>query len=1038
MISLNDFSSLFVDYYNYYKKYFDLYGDKVIILHQTGHFYEIYDYPVDDGFLCSDIYKVSNIVYINVTRRDKSKDLSPKNWLMSGIPLMKLDKYCEIFLQNNYHVIVVSQISQPPNVERDVTHILSPGTILNDFNNINVENNLVSIFIEKNVLMNKELFSAGISIINVATGKNKMTNVIQNYEDENYTDNEIKRILSYYNPVEILVHTKDFTLSKEDIINKYDLSHDNIYINHFTNDNEFTQIQYQNDLLQKVFQFNSMITPIEELNLERKEEVLLSYIYLLNFIYQHKTNLINNIELPEELDDENYLILSADSVRQLNVFNNYSFYTGKNQDLFSLLNKTVTQIGKRLYKNRLLYPCLNPYIINERYEIIDLLFPNNYYEKIRMNLKRVNDFEKSLRKMSLNELNTVNFYSDYLCYDFVKETIQLIKDNSRLFEKYQDYNEDFNLFNEYYDKIQNTYEFSNFGSYTSSNDIEKSLFKKGIYSDIDLLDEKITNSINNFDLIIKKFSKIIDPKNKKIDLVKLEYSDKFSWYLSVTKNRSKSIKKYLEKKKITIKDNDSITICKFDKESITFRNKDNSNCFIESKYIDTLSNDIIRYNKELNHLNNIYWNNTIQELYNEYKNVLKQINNFIGDIDCHANNAFISIKYNYYRPEIQENNKSFVKAEGIRHPIAEEINKITEYIKNDFSLGVPEQSGILLYGMNSGGKSTLSKAIALLIIMAQSGCYVPASSFIYSPYTQIFTRILSNDKLWSGLSSFQVEVLEMKHILNNADKNSLVIGDEVFNSSEFESAISLVNGCIHKLHELNCSFIFATHLHELIDLPDLKELFIKNVKVYHLQVRVENNVLLFDRILKEGTGPSSYGILVAETLGLFNDVISIANKTKLYLQNKSENIVRKKKSNYNSNVIMDKCKFPNCCNNAVDTHHIQEQQDADENGNFEDFHQNEEHNLMPLCKKHHDEITHGKLIIKGYIQTSEGLKIDYEYKEIKKNNKKKFNEEQQKIIKEYRNNNKMLTKKDIINKLKIDDNIEISITIFNKIIKGKY
>jgi len=1036
MVSLNDFSSLFVDYYNYYKKYSDLYGDKVIILHQTGHFFEIYDYPVDDGFLCSDIQKVSKIVNINVTRRDKNKDISPKNWLMSGVPLMKLDKYCEIFLQNNYHVIVISQVSKPPNIEREVTHVLSPGTVLNDFN-INVENNLVSIYIEKNILMNKELYSAGISIINVATGKSMITNVIQNYEDEKYTDNEIQRILSYYNPVEILVHTKDFYLTKEEIINKYDLSHDNIYINHFIEEKEFTQIPYQNNLLQKVFNFNTMNTPIEELNLERKEEVLLSYVYLLNFIHQHKTTLIDNVERPNELNDENYLTLSADSVRQLNVFNNYSFYTGRNQDLFSLLNKTVTQIGTRLYKNRLLYPCLDTNTINERYDIVELLFPNNYYEQIRMNLKRINDFEKSLRKMSLNELNTANFYSDYICYDFVKNTIELIKDNSRLSDKYTSYNEDFDLFNEYNDKINNTYEFSNFGSYNSSNDIEKSLFKKGIYSDIDLLDEKIKTSLYHYELIIKKFSKIIDPKNKS-KLVKLEYTEKFCWYLSVTKNRSKVIKKYLDNKKIIVKDDDGNTICKFDKESITFRNKDNSNCFIESKFIDSLSNDIIKHNKELNHLNTIHWKHTIQDLYNEYKNSLKQINNFIGDIDCHANNAFISIKYNYYRPEIQESDKSFVKVEGIRHPIAEEINKNSEYIKNDFSLGVPEQSGLLLYGMNSGGKSTLSKAIALSIIMAQSGCYVPARSFIYSQYTQIFTRILSNDKLWSGLSSFQVEVLEMKHILNNADKNSLVIGDEVFNSSESVSAISLVNGCIHKLHELDSSFIFATHLHELIDLPDMKELFKQNLKVYHLQVRVENNVLLFDRILKEGSGPESYGILVAETLGLFNDVISIANKTKLHLKNESENIIRKKKSNYNSNIIMDKCKFPGCCNKPDDSHHIHEQQDADENGNFENFHKNNEHNLIPLCKKHHDEITYGKLIINGYIQTSEGLKLDYEYKSTKKVKKKKFDEQQIQLIKEYYNNNKLLSKKDIMNQLFINNDISISTQIFNKIITDTY
>ena len=132
-------------------------------------------------------------------------------------------------------------------------------------------------------------------------------------------------------------------------VNQYDLNYINIYINIFSKEPEFTQISYQNNLLQKVFNFTS-INNSKYPNLEMKNEVLLSYIYLLNFVYQHKSNLIENIDKPQLNDRNNYLILSADSVRQLNVFNNYSFYTGRNKDLFSLLNKTVTQIGKKHIK----------------------------------------------------------------------------------------------------------------------------------------------------------------------------------------------------------------------------------------------------------------------------------------------------------------------------------------------------------------------------------------------------------------------------------------------------------------------------------------------------------------------------------------------------------------------------------------------------------------------------------------------------------------------------------------------------------------
>ena len=1037
-MSLEKFSDLFTDYYNHYKKYSLLYGENVVILHQTGHFYEVYDYPKDNGFLCSDIYKVSNILNLNVTRRDKNKELSEKNWLMSGVPLMKLEKYCEILLQNNYHVIVVSQTSAPPNPEREVTAILSPGTNI-ESNDNNVENNLMSIFIEKSTHLGKDIFSAGISMIDVSTGKNKITDVIHSYEDENYTDNEIKRLLNYYNPVELLIHIKDFSETKESLINKYDINC-NLYLNFFEQKKSFLHKNYQNTLLNSVFKINSVNSPIEELNLERREEVLISYIYLLNYIYEHKPALIESLERPDEINNNKYLVLTADSVRQLNIFNNYSFYSGRNKDLFSLLNKTVTPLGKRLYKSRLLYPCLNKGEINNRYDIVQLLITDKNYEKVRNQFCRINDFEKSLRKMSINLLSTTNFYSDYLCYEYVLNNINFIKNNEELSKKYETFNESFTTFNEYYKLITDTFDFNNFSCYLTNNDIQKSLFKGGIYTDLDECTKKIQDNLDIYSCIMKKLSNIIDPKSD--NLLKLDFSDKLSWFLQLTKNRSKQITKYLNNKCIVIKDSSGEKICKFTADNLTFKHKDNSNCTIDNTFINNLSSDLIKLNKCITDLNKKYWDIKISDIYTTYNSTLKCINKFIADLDCHASNAFTSIKNAYFRPEIGSTNydKSYVDIEGLRHPIAEQINKEREFIKNDIHLGCENsnQSGILLYGLNSSGKSTTSKAIALSLVMAQSGCFVPASKFVYNPYSQIFTRILNNDKLWSGLSSFAVECKEISHILLNANKNSFVIGDEIFSSTESDSAISLVNSVIYKLHKLNCSYIFATHFHELIELTDIQELLLKDLKIYHLQVRVENNVLLFDRILKEGNGPTDYGILVAQTLGLPEDVISLANKTKLFLKN-SENLVKDKKSQYNSNLLMNKCRMPGCNADAEETHHIKEQKDADENGNIGSIHKNDLHNLCPLCKTHHAEITYGKLHIKGYLDTSEGLKLDYEYLEDKKNNRKKFDAKDISIIKEYYEKDKsLLTKKDIINKLLTERKIDISITLFNKIIKDIY
>lgn len=1037
-MNLEGYSDQFIDYYNYYKKYKDIYGDNTVVLYQNGSFFEIYSYQKEDNtFLGNDIYQLGDLINISITRKDKSKPLSKSNILMAGIPTHKKTKYASLLLNENYHVIIVEQITAPPKPTRDVTEILSPGIKISEYDdNQNIDNILMSVFIEKSVLNKRDIFSAGISLMNVSTGKNYFTNVITSYEDNDFTFNEIKRYISYYNPVEVLFHTRDFSMTKDEIIKKFDLMNINVYLNFFT-DKSFLQKKYQNELLQKIFKFNSQYSPIEKLNLELKEEVLLSYIYLLNYIYGHKNTLIDNIDIPESIEDSKYLVLSNDSVRQLNVCDNYSFYKGSNKDLLSLLNKCVSIIGKRTYKNRLLYPCIDESIINKRYNTIDILINQDLYNSIRNNFNKINDYEKSIRNMGLNLYNTITFYSDYISYEYIINNIDIVENSNDLKNEYTTYTKTFSKFKEYHSVIKNTFEFDNFSCYLGCNDIQKPIFKKGLYDDIDLLDENIKNCLNNYEFIIKTLSKIIDSK-KNTDLVKLDFTDKFNWFLQCTNTRSKNITKYLNNKNIKVKDNEGKLICEFTKDNLSFKKRDNTNNFIICDYLTNLSKDLIEYNKELTKLNKKYYETKIKELYLKYVDDLKDLNKFIGDLDCNSNNAYVSIKNNYFKPNIVDSDKSFVDIKDLRHPIAEQINKSKEFIKNDIHLGKSNQSGILLYGLNSSGKSTTSKAIALSLIMAQCGSYVPAKEFHYKPYKQIFTRILNNDKLWAGQSSFAVECKEINHILRNASKDSFVIGDEIFSSTESDSAISLVNGVIQMLHKIDCSYIFATHFHELMNLQDIKKLINENLKIYHLTVRNENGVLFFDRILKEGNGPTDYGIMVGKSLGLPDELINIANNTKKILNNVSENIISEKTSKYNANVIMDMCKMPGCKNKACETHHIKEQHTSDKNGNIGDIHQNDQHNLCPLCKEHHDQITYGNLVIKGYLDTSEGLKLDYEYTD-KKKNKKKFDNKDISIIKEYYDNNKnILSKKDIISKLLSERKIEISSQTFSRVINNIY
>jgi len=174
----------------------------------------------------------------------------------------------------------------------------------------------------------------------------------------------------------------------------------------------------------------------------------------------------------------------------------------------------------------------------------------------------------------------------------------------------------------------------------------------------------------------------------------------------------------------------------------------------------------------------------------------------------------------------------------------------------------------------------MMKALGLTIIMAQSGMFVPAKTFKYSPYHSIFTRISGNDNIFKELSSFSVEMVELKAIWKRSDSQTLVIGDEVCRGTEHVSGNAIVASTLIKLSQKNSTFIFATHLHDIVKLPQVKA--ITNIKAFHLSVSFDekNDRLLFDRILKEGTGEEIYGITVAKYIIQDTEFTELTNKIK--------------------------------------------------------------------------------------------------------------------------------------------------------------
>jgi DNA mismatch repair protein MutS len=352
---------------------------------------------------------------------------------------------------------------------------------------------------------------------------------------------------------------------------------------------------------------------------------------------------------------------------------------------------------------------------------------------------------------------------------------------------------------------------------------------------------------------------------------------------------------------------------------------------------------------------------------------------------------YIAEKYDYCKPEITLNGsvskplKAFVNVKGLRHCLIEKIQQSEIYVANDLELGYSSvengTNGILLYGTNAVGKTSFIRALGISVIMAQAGLYVPASSYQYSPYKCIFTRILGNDNLFKGLSTFAVEMSELRTILRMADENSLVLGDELCSGTESISATSIFVAGIQSLHLKRCSFIFATHLHEIIDYEEITSL--KTVVLKHMSVIYdkETDALIYDRKLKDGPGNNMYGLEVCKSLGLPQEFLDAAHGIRMKYHPVSGSLLDAKASRYNAANIKGMCEN---CNQflAKEVHHLQYQQDANDKGiikkDGQSFHKNNAANLLNLCEKCHDEF-HSKNKVCKKVKTTKGTIV----KEVK-------------------------------------------------------
>lgn len=533
-----------------------------------------------------------------------------------------------------------------------------------------------------------------------------------------------------------------------------------------------------------------------------------------------------------KIKPNNYLFIDENSKRDLEVFEPVLKGT-KESSLFDVLDTTVTSMGGRKLKHFLSFPLLDKNQINERYSVVEFFFNNGHILKsLRELLKEFSDLERLTGNIFGNSPSP-----KYLV--LLKNSLKKVSEVKRLLTSMQmpvkfELKELIDVIN----AIDTTIVDEPPLSLRDGN-----LFKKGYSKELD----ELKNIIEGGTEFIFNYQKE-ERERTKINSLKVGYNKIFGYYIEVTKANLHLVpSNYIRKQTL-------VNAERFITEEL-------------KRYEDKVLSASEKY-RELE-----------QQLFKEFINSIriygediKKVADEIALLDVFSAFAFNAIRFDYIKPEITDD--ASLQIEEGRHPFVE--RNVKNFVPNDTCLRSPSNKIMLLTGPNMSGKSTYMRQVALIVLMAQIGSFVPAKKMCFAIVDQILTRIGTSDFLASGKSTFMVEMIETARILRESTEKSLVILDEVGRGTSTYDGMSIAWASLKYLADKhNSPFVmFSTHYHEIAELANKKE----NIKNFTITVKEWNNEIIFLHKLKKGVANKSYGIHVAKLAGLPEEVITNAEE----------------------------------------------------------------------------------------------------------------------------------------------------------------
>ena len=741
---------------------------------------------------------------------------------LAGFPHHAIDTYLPKLVRAGYRVAVCEQMENPKFakgiVKRDVIEVVTPGVAISDKLLDHKKNNyLLSVYIEDEI--------AGIAFCDISTGE---------FSTFEFNRTELSQQLGSINPSEILI-PKKFKNELEPLIHKAAPSARITKI-----DDWIFNYDYGNELLMNHFNTKTL----KGFGIENLRMAICSAGAALNYLRETQKANLTHINKISRYNPSDYMILDYSTKRNLEIM--FTMQDGDREgSLISILDKTSTSMGGRMLKKWISAPLKKLEPIIKRQESIEALLQNKTLRKNLQNeLKEIGDLERLISKICTGRVNPRELLNLKTSLKKIPLIKQLLDQTS--VETLTAINQRLNSLDKLVGKIE----------LAISDDpplaiSDGGVIRNGFSPELDELRGLSTNAKDWIATLQKT-----ERERTKISSLKVSYNKVFGYYIEISNaNKDKVPENYIRKQ--TLVNNERFITPELKEYEDKILNAEENIANLEYQLFDQVRLEVA-----------------------SHAEAVQENAKLIAMLDCYQSFAECADEYKYVRPQLDESD-SLEIIDG-RHPVVERILPPGEkFTPNSSKLSSSDEQIIILTGPNMAGKSVYLRQVGLIVLMAQIGSFVPATSANIGLVDRIFTRVGASDNISAGESTFLVEMQEAANILNNATSKSLILLDEIGRGTSTFDGISIAWAITEYLHEnlnLTAKTLFATHYHELNEMATL----FPRIKNFKVEVREYGDKVIFLHKVSSGGADHSYGIQVGQMAGL---PLFVTNRAKEILAN---------------------------------------------------------------------------------------------------------------------------------------------------------